>query len=280
LEPEKWVNVFTRLLVEQGHAVKVFDVTNSKASAVVERYGGEHSDDFSEAASGADLILICATTKIVPDIIADLEAHIWPDTIVCEIASHKSDTIPALRRSGGLRPLSIHPMFGPDIDKFDGETIAVVTVNDSKAEMEMARTLLPGTKLINLDPEAHDRCMASILSLPYLMNIAFARVVAEGNLPLMKALAGPSFEVQISVTESIVGESPDLIRSLINDNPFSSILIQKFMDEIKNLATSFKAGPEKVDPLLKELRGSLGGDVELQSAREFRNLMLESLKKR
>jgi prephenate dehydrogenase len=247
---------------------------------VAERYGGEHSGNFSEAASGADLILICATTKTVPDIIADVETHIGPDTIVCEIASHKTNTIPALRRSGGLRPLSIHPMFGPDIDKFDGETIAVITVNDSDEETERARTLLPGAKLVPLDPEAHDRCMASILSLPYLMNIAFARVLSEGDLPLMKELAGPSFEVQISVTESIVGESPDLIRSLINDNPFSSLLIQNFMDEIKNLATHFEAGPESVDPLLEELRGSMGGEVELESAREFRNLMLESLKKR
>jgi prephenate dehydrogenase len=280
LEPEKWVNVFTRLLVEQGHSVKLFDVATSKARAVAERYGGEHSDNFSEAASGADLILICATTKTVPDIIADVEAHIGPDTIVCEIASHKTNTIPALRRFGGLRPLSIHPMFGPDIDKFDGETIAVVTVNDSDEETERARTFLPGTKLVPLDPEAHDRCMASILSLPYFMNIVFARVLSEGDLPLMKELAGPSFEVQISVTESIVGESPDLIRSLISDNPFSSLLIQKFMDEIKNLATHFEAGPESVDPLLEELRGSMGGEVELESAREFRNLMLESLKKR
>jgi hypothetical protein len=52
------------------------------------------------------------------------------------------------------------------------------------------------------------------------------------------------------------------------------------MDEIKNLATHFEAGPESVDPLLEELRGSMGGEVELESAREFRNLMLESLKKR
>ena len=274
------MNVFTRLLVEQGNSIKLFDVATSKARAVAERYGGEHSENFSEAASGADLILICATTKTVPDIIADVEVHIGPNTIVCEIASHKTNTIPALRRSGGLRPLSIHPMFGPDIDKFDGESIAVVTVNDSDEETEMARTFLPGAKLVPLDPEAHDQCMASILSLPYFMNIAFARVVAEGDLPLMKELAGPSFEVQISVTQSIVGESPDLIRSLINDNPFSSLLIQKFMDETKNLATHFKAGPESIDPLLKELRGSMGGDVELESAREFRNLILESLKKR
>lgn len=280
MEPEKWVNVFTRLLTEQGHTIKLFDILAERAREVAQRHGGEHTGSFPEAVSGADIVVICATTETVPGIIAEVASHKGPDTIVCEIASFKTNTIPALRQSGVFRPLSIHPMFGPDIDTFKGETFAVVTVNDSVKETEMAGTLFPGAKLVPLDPEAHDRCMASILSLPYFMNIAFARVLAEGDLAIMKELAGPSFEAQMSVTESIVGESPDLIRSLVNDNVFSWPLIQKFMDETRHLATLLKSGPESVDPLLRDLRGSMGGDVELASAREFRNLILESLKKR
>ena len=273
------MSVFTRLLTEQGYTIKLYDVIAGKAKALAERYGAEHSDSLPEAASGADLVLICATTETVPGLIADVEPHKGHDTIVCEIASFKMKTIPTLKQSRGIRPLSIHPMFGPDIDTFKGETIAVVTVNDSVRETEMAGKLFPGAKLVPLGPETHDRCMASILSLPYFMNIAFARVLAEGDLSLMKELAGPTFEVQMSVTQSIVGESPELIRSLVNDNVFSWPLIQKFMDETKHLATLLEAGPQSVDPVLGDLRGSMGGDVELESARGLRNLMLESLKK-
>jgi prephenate dehydrogenase len=170
-------------------------------------------------------------------------------------------------------------MFGPDIATFQGETIAVVTVNDSVKEMETARALFPESKLISLDPEAHDRCMASILSLPYYMNLVFAHVIADGDLPLMKELAGPTFEVQMAVTESIVGESAELTRSLINDNVFSMPLIQKFMEEANSFTTLLKSGSDVVGPFLENLKESMGGQPVLDSARELRNKMLESSKK-
>jgi prephenate dehydrogenase len=279
LEPEKWVNVFTRLLLEQGHAIKLYDVDARRAREVAERHGVPCSISVQDAASGADLILICASTEAVPGIIEEVRLHTKSDAIISEIASFKAKTIPALKRSGGLGPLSIHPMFGPDIATFQGETIAVVTVNDSVKEMETARALFPESKLVPLDPETHDRCMASILSLPYFMNLAFASVMADVDLQLMKELAGPSFEVQIAVTQSIIGESPELIRSLINDDMFSWPLIRKFLDEANHLITLLKSGSDVVDPFLEKLKGSMGGKLELESARKFRNQILESIKK-
>jgi len=274
------VNVFTRVLAEQGHSLKLFDIDACKARAVAERYGGEHSQAFSEAVSGADLVLICATTETVPGIIAEMGPPKDPGTIVCEIASFKVKTIPVLRQSGGVRPLSIHPLFGPEIPSFKGETFAVVTVKDSSDEMEAARTLFPEAKLVPLDAETHDLCMATILSLPYFMNLAFARILAEGDLPLMRELAGPTFEVQTSVTQSIVGESPDLIRSLINDNAFSWPLIERFIEEAEWLSALFKSETREIDRSLGELKGLMARDSGYENAREFRNLVLDSLKKR
>jgi prephenate dehydrogenase len=279
LEPEKWVSVFTRLLLEQGHAIKLYDVDAQKAKEAAEGNGVSRSISLQEAASEADLILICASTEAIPRIIDDVNPHTKSDTIISEIASFKTKTIPALKRSGGLWPLSLHPMFGPDVSTFRGETIAVVTVNDSEKEMETARALFPESKLVPLAPEAHDRCMASILSLPYFMNLVFARVIANGDLPLMKELAGPSFEVQMAATQSIVGESPELIRSLINDNVFSWPLIHKFMDEANHLSQLLKSGSDVLDPFLENLKEAMGGKLELESARELRNRILESLKK-
>jgi chorismate mutase/prephenate dehydrogenase len=279
LEPEKWVSVFTRLLLEQGHTITLFNRDARRAQAVAERHGVNHSISVQDAASGADLILICASTEAVPGLIEEVRLHTKPDAIISEIASFKAKTVPTLKRSGGPSPLSIHPMFGPDIATFQGETIAVVTVNDSVKEVEIARSLFPESKLIPLDAVAHDRCMASILSLPYFMNLVFARVIADGDFALMNELAGPTFEVQMAVTQSIVGESAELTRSLINDNVFSLSLVQKFMDEANHLTTLFESGSDVVDPFLEKLKESMGGKQALDSARELRNRMLESSKK-
>ena len=71
----------------------------------------------------------------------------------------------------------------------------------------------------------------------------------------------------------------ELTRSLINDNVFSWTLIQKFMDEANHLTKLLKSGSDVVDPFLERLKDSMGGKLALESAREFRNQVLESLKK-
>ena len=273
------MSVFTRLLLEQGHEIKLFDVEAARAREVAGRYSVNHSSSAQAAASDVDLILICASTEAVPEIIDEVKLHAKTGTIISEIASHKDKTIPALRRSAGIETLSIHPLFGPDISTLEGETIAVVTVNDSVKEMEIARALFPESKLVPLDHETHDRCMASILSLPYFMNLVFARVVAGGDLPLLKVLAGPTFDVQMAVTQSIVGESPSLIRSLINDNMHSWPMIQEFIEEARHLSELFQSGSDDMNPFIENLKASMGGKPELESAREHRNKILESIKK-
>ncbi len=273
------MSVFTRLFLEQGHEIKLFDVEAARAREVAGHYDVNHSSSVQAAASDVDLILICASTDAVPEIIDEVKLHAKTGTIISEIASHKNKTIPALRRSTGLGTLSIHPLFGPDIATLKGETVAVVTVNDSLKEMELARALFPESKLVPLDPETHDRCMVSILSLPYFMNLVFARIIAEEDLPLLRELAGPTFEVQMAVTQSVVGEYPSLTRSLMNDNVYSWPMIQAFMDEASNLSELFKSGSDVVDSLLESLKASMGGKLALESARELRNQILDSLKK-
>jgi prephenate dehydrogenase len=145
--------------------------------------------------------------------------------------------------------------------------------------MALAKKLFPNSKLVLLDPETHDQCMASILSLPYFMNLAFSSVISEKNLPLLRKLAGPTFEVQLAVTQSVIGENSDLIYSLINDNVYSWSIIQEFLDasdHLKNLLISKK---EDVAPFIEKIKVAVGGKPELDAARLQRNRVLESIKK-
>ena len=115
------MSVFTRLLLEQGHEIKLFDVEAARAREVAGRYSVNHSSSAQAAASDVDLILICASTEAVPEIIDEVKLHAKTGTIISEIASHKDKTIPALRRSAGIETLSIHPLFGPDISTLEGD---------------------------------------------------------------------------------------------------------------------------------------------------------------
>jgi prephenate dehydrogenase len=272
------VDAFTRLLKEQGHSIRLYDVVGGRARDLAGHHAVEWSESLSGAVSGAELTLICAPTDVVPGIIDEVAIYAGGGSIVSEISSLKIRTVLALRRAARLRPLSIHPMFGPDIKSFSDETIAVVAVRDQERETETAKALFPGGKLVPVEPDIHDRCMASILSLPYFVNVAFAGVLSQEDLSLMRELAGPTFEVQLAVTECVVGESPELIRSLIADNQFSWELVDRFLEESKRVQRLFEFGPREVDRFLTGLKTSLERDKGFVEARDLRYAVKESLK--
>jgi prephenate dehydrogenase len=277
LELERWVSVFTRLLC-QNHKIILYDIDTERLQNIAENYNINYTTSVSNA-SNTDLILICTPTETIPGIINEIKPYLRKGTILSEIASFKNKTIPMLQKLNEKRMLSIHPLFGPDISTLQDETIAVITVNDSKNEMAIAKKLFPNSKLVLLDPETHDQCMASILSLPYFMNLAFSSVISEKNLPLLRKLAGPTFEVQMAVTQSVIGETSDLIYSLINDNVYSWSIIQEFLDKSDHLKNLLKSRKEDTASFIEKIKASVGGKPELDVARLHRNRVLESIKK-
>jgi prephenate dehydrogenase len=119
--------------------------------------------------------------------------------------------------------------------------------------------------------------MASVLALPYFMNLAFASLLSPEKLALLRELAGTTFSVQLAVTQSIVGESPELIESLINENVFSVDLIDQFIDESIFIRRLLKK-PREMENLCERLKESMMNDNEYLNARRKRNEFFELLR--
>lgn len=201
-------------------------------------------------------------------------------SILCEIASLKMRTVAMLKSAEkhGIKPLSVHPMFGPDIEKMEGQTIAIVPVSNRDDEASLAGALFPNTRIVIIDPETHDRCMASILSLPYFMNLAFARALSSGEMTVLRQLAGTTFTVQLAVAQSIVGESPELTESLINENMFSKDLVNHFIEEARYIRRLLKNRPQEIERLCDELKDTMMKDPGYLNARKLRNTLSDSMK--
>ena len=272
------MNAFTRHFLGQEHEIGLFDIDVRRTQELAEKHGCIGFDSLSNAVSRAELVLLCTPIKATPQIILDVAPHLREDAILCEIASLKQRTVAALKKLAHVRPLSIHPMFGPDVDTIEGKTMVVVPVLDREAETTTARSMFPGAQIVVAEAEMHDSCMASVLSLPYFMNLAFARSLSPEMFSLMKEMAGTTFTVQLAVTQSIVGESPELIESLINENSFSWEIVNRFIDESKRLRRLLKSRPQEVGDLCRRLRDSMEVDSGFQIARRLRNEVYNSLK--
>jgi prephenate dehydrogenase len=120
--------------------------------------------------------------------------------------------------------------------------------------------------------------MATILALPYFMNLVFAKTIPVGNMALLRRLAGTTFTVQLAVAQSVVGESPELIESLINENVFSRDCISKFIDESNNVRGLLDKEPDGIKEYCDALHAEMIKDPEEVKSRRIRNVLFENLK--
>jgi len=275
------VSFFTRYLLDKGHSLKLYDIIQTRAQNLAEIYDCQWYDSLFSVISEVDMVLICAPIKEIPDIVRTIVPDMKQDSILCEISSLKMGAVTALKNHGNdVQPLAIHPMFGPDIKETQNQTIVVVPVSDQDKEVALTESLFKNMNIMVADAETHDRIMASILALPYFMNLAFACTLSTENLSLMREMAGPTFAVQFAVTQSIVGESPELIESLINENIFSKDMINKFIDESRYIRRMLKNKPSHITKTCERLKEWMIKDSEYVNARKIRNELFELIRAR
>ncbi len=275
------MSFFTQYLLDKGHSLRLYDIIQTRAQNLAETYDCPWYDSLFSAISEVDMVLLCTPIKEIPSIVRTIVPDMKQGSILCEISSLKMRTVAALKNHGNdVQPLAIHPMFGPDIKEIQDQTIVVVPVSDQDKEVALAESLFKDMNIMVADAETHDRIMASILALPYFMNLAFACTLSTENMSLMREMAGTTFTVQLAVTQSVVGESPELIESLINENIFSKDMINKFIDESRHIRRMLKNKPSRITKICERLEEWMMKDSEYINARNTRNEIFELIRAR
>jgi len=225
----------------------------------------------------ADFILLCTPVKETPKVIKSILPDMKDGSILCEIASVKLKVLEALKTAQDLRvqPISIHPMFGPDVERIEGQTIILVPVLEPEKEERIVRELFSKNEILIMDANMHDSYMASILSLSYFVNLTFVKSISNMDLGLLRRLAGTTFTVQLALAQSVVEESPELIESLINENVYAKEEINKFIDDSRYIRRMLKKESKDFKAFCEELQKcavSTGSDVRRIRRELFKNL--------
>ena len=269
--------VFIKILKNQGHNLNLFDVKKERAVCLAEISGCAVTNSVSELAEYADTVIICTPIATIPKVVKEALKHMREGSNLVEISSIKSKPFAALKASPrNVHPLSVHPMFGPDVKTFAGTTVVLVPVIDRNYEEQLARNIFIGAKIKTLSLETHDKSMAVILSLPYFMNSAFVQCIKDDQILLLKEIAGPTFKTQLALSECILSEDPTLVQSLIEDNIYARDVLSQFIDELKYLRRMLKKSPTKLADYYDSSLEDLKLDPELSDARTLRDHFLKT----
>ena len=272
---------FADYFSSNGFPTIISDPGIEDAHSTASSVGVEIAETNIRAVENVDLAIISVPIDKMAEVVHEVAPHMKKEAVLAEVSSIKEKTIEALRKASsfGVRPLSIHPMFGPSAGSLKGKTIVVVPVINGDVEASLAQRLFEEAKIVVSEKSEHDNAMAIILSLTYFMNLAFAQVFSGMDIKLLKTLAGTSFTVQLAIAESIASEEPSLVSSLLRENRFADDYFDSFIDKAKEIRELIKRDGKGFLQLLDSLRDSLERDPDYSRAAERRQEAFEALNK-
>lgn len=196
------------------------------------------ADSIANCVKSADLVLVSVPVRMAPKIISECAKGMKAGAIISEISSVKHQTFRALKKvQADVRPLCIHPMFGPGASEKMQPKLLLVPVRNEADELKIVHEVFENATVKVLpDAKAHDMSVATVLGLTYFANIVFAKVMSSGNVSMLKQVSGTTFGLQSLLAESILANEPDLMIALMQENPYAKKYIKQYLKEASSFA--------------------------------------------
>jgi prephenate dehydrogenase len=269
---------FTNYFAQHGLRVSVYDI-NRKLLEPSDNIRIENS--ISACVKGADLVLVSVPVRLTSLVLKECVKSMKDGAVISEISSVKHRTFRTLRQvPDNLRPLCIHPMFGPGASGNMQTKILMVPVRNEEKELKILHEMFENAQVVVV-PNAmvHDKSIATVLGLTYFANIVFAKVVSATNISKLKQVSGTTFGLQSLIAESILTNEPDLLVALIQENPYVKKYIDQYVKEASAVAKLACAkDSRKLKVHLKKVRLKMEKWQDLQQSYQRMYEIIENLK--
>lgn len=153
------------------------------------RFIDEGTSDLAAGLQDADIVVLALPVSQILETLGSLGPMIKPECLVTDVGSTKGAICAALAQlPAGVQPLGGHPMCGKETSGLSvaepglfEERVWVLCplARTSPPALELGRRLAQavGARPVVLDPERHDRAVAAVSHLPYLLAVALVNAV-------------------------------------------------------------------------------------------------------
>lgn len=205
------------LLVKAGHDVRAYDPQ-------VEVPPGLAAASSAEAIDGAQWIVLAMPVPHMRDALAALRPLLQAGQTVIDVGSvklHPCATMDALL-GADVPHAGTHPLFGP-LSLARGERPLRVVICASAQHPQAAvraRALFTelGCEVIDQEPAAHDRAMASTHALAFFIAKGLVNMGVDDDM----SVAPPSFQGLKHMVAAVRGDAGHLFAAIQQENPFAA----------------------------------------------------------
>jgi len=233
---------FVRYFLERGETVRGSDPRKGRkgpGTSGARRFA--YYETNAEAVEGCDVTLMAVPMESTLKVAKQVRGSLKRGSTLVEISSVKGETLPALKEllGGKVTLLSIHPLFGPALASSNGMKIAVIARGKGDAdrpEAALAKRLFPGSRIMPMSREEHDRTMAVVLSLTHIMNMVYAATVLRFISPeeFMK-VSTPNSSMQLTLAEAILAQDAKLSYAIQAENVYTRKVARAASRELKRV---------------------------------------------
>lgn len=207
-------------------AERVVGVDLDPEATQVARFHGVVDEAYLEPGAwlqDVDLVVLATPVRALVPLARRLAPHLRGDALVTDVGSVKAEVVSALR---DLRFVGGHPMAGSDragvrhADAALLENAVWVLTPDQHTDadaLQRVRTFVEhlGARPVEVDPQRHDRLVATVSHLPYLAALALTQLTFDdGERELMALLAAGGFRDLTRVASG----SPVMSRDMVVGN--------------------------------------------------------------
>lgn len=161
-----------------------------------------------QAAQRADLIVLATPVGATQAILQQLKPHLRPETLVSDAGSTKLNVVQAARLALGPKigqfvpghPIAGAEKTGPEAasaDLYQGRTVVLTPLaeNTPESRQKLIRVWeFCGARVLCMEPDVHDRVLASVSHVPHFLSSVFMwQVATAADSDLRLALAGSGF---------------------------------------------------------------------------------------
>ncbi len=176
-----------------------------------------------DAVAEASLVVLAAPVRAILELLDCLAPHVRPGALVLDLGSTKRHVVAHMNRlPDGVRAVGGHPMCGKEVaglrhaeaTLFAGATFALcptrLTEETARDEAEAVVRALRATPLW-LTAEEHDRLVAAVSHLPYLLSSALVQTALQNDDPRARQLAASGFRDTSRLAASDVRMMLDIV---------------------------------------------------------------------
>jgi len=153
-------------------------------------------------------------------------------------------------------------MFGPEAASIINRNVVICNCGSPEA-LDLARPLVDGANVIEMDVEEHDSLMAYVLGLSHAVNIAFFEALRQSGRGYkeLDSAGSTTFHRQVEISRDVASENAQLYYEIQHLNPHNAEALGYLQRALEDLRKAGVTGDrEAFEKMMVEGREYFGGN--------------------